>query len=645
MVAVLAVTAHADVVGGTFGAEGDNLTWSYNTDSKELTISGTGAMLEDNAYWVFGGAPWHAYAADITKVVINPGVTQIGDYSFYRCVNLKTISIPSSVTWIRSNAFNGCNSLETPIAIPEGQWEIGEFMFAECYKIPAVTIPNSVEIIERHAFEKCYSMTTLHIPAKVWDIGEYNAFMYCSGLTSVTVDKENANFDSRNDCNALIVTAGRHANTILAIGRNSSIPDDGIYLLGTGLYAGREDLTTAVMPDNVYFGGEYVYADCPNLTTVVLSKRAASIPLYSFSGSSSLRDLYFYNEEDILLPYAYNHVFDNVPTEELTLHVPAALLDRYKEYMSGTGYTFKDIVPLADLSKPVAIDGIYYQLDTEAMTAQVVAKPEGTYAGVVNIPAKVTLEFKTYTVTSVAAKAFAGSNAITAITVDASNAYLDARDGCNAIVDKATNTLLAGCAASTIPASITAIGDGAFAGQTMLTTLSLHSGITAIGADAFAGCTGLTAIECYAETVPAIGAGAFTGVNATFKVFASVMEAYQTALTAFTGITVINFPEKIKTPTIAFVGGKLKFGCETAGVTYYYQIVPSDAAQGDTDGEVEVSAEYTVKVHASKEGWIDSDEATLCFNVKGIKGDVNEDGTVDVEDVVKVVNIILDEDE
>jgi hypothetical protein len=104
-------------------------------------------------------------------------------------------------------------------------------------------------------------------------------------------------------------------------GRNSSIPDDGIYLLGTGLYAGREDLTTAVMPDNVYFGGEYVYADCPNLTTVVLSKRAASIPLYSFSGSSSLRDLYFYNEEDILLPYAYNHVFDNVPTEELTLHV------------------------------------------------------------------------------------------------------------------------------------------------------------------------------------------------------------------------------------------------------------------------------------------------------------------------------------
>jgi hypothetical protein len=119
------------------------------------------------------------------------------------------------------------------------------------------------------------------------------------------------------------------------------------------------------------------------------------------------------------------------------------------------------------------------------------------------------------------------------------------------------------------------------------------------------------------------------------------MEAYQTALTAFTGITVINFPEKIKTPTIAFVGGKLKFGCETAGVTYHYQIVPSDAAQGDTDGEVEVSAEYTVKGHASKEGWIDSDEATLCFNVKGIKGDVNEDGKVNIIVVLAIANYII----
>lgn len=637
--ALLSQTASASVVGGKFGLN-NNLTWSYNTDTKTLTISGTGAVLEENSHWVWGSAPWSEHAADITKVVINSGVTQIGDYSFYECSKLKTISIPSSVTEIREGVFFGCHSLETPIVIPDGQYRIERDMFHECYKLPSVTIPNSVVYIDMEAFSHCYSLTSLHIPASVKEI-DGTAFIYCSGLTSITVAEGNPNFYSTPGLNALIckfadVSYPYKANTILAISRNASIPAGGPWNTGYNLFSGRDDIVTFVVPDNLNMFWQDTFADCPNLTTFVT--HSASFPKGCFMNCTSLTDLYLYYNESLV--NFSDDVFRGIPTENLTLHVPASLVDRYKTNIAPY-YEGITIVPLADLTKPVEIGGIYYQLDPETKTAQVVAKPEGTYAGVLNIPATVSLEFKTYTVTSVAPKAFAGSDGITAITVATGNTYLDARNGCNAIIDKAAKTLLAGCAASTIPTTVTSIGEGAFAGLTTLTSLSLHSGITAIGADAFAGCTGLTAIECYAEKVPMIGDGAFTDVTATMQVLASTKEAYQMALAAYTGITVVNFPEKIKTPTITYGDGKVKFRCETEGVTFHYQITGTATNQKDTGDEVELSPVYQVKVYATKDGWIDSDEVSLPINALSIKGDVNGDGVVNVSDVTMVVNMIL----
>ena len=633
MMTLLPVAVSATVINGTCG---ENVTWSLNTDSKTLTISGSGPMRD--VLW--RGAPWYPQQENIEHVYIADGVTTIGDYIFYECEHMKDIRIPTSITNIGEGAFGGCHNLETPIAIPEGQKVLERDMFSECYKLPQVIIPEGVERIYLGVFWKC-GMQSLHIPASVVELRN-SAVGYNTNLTSITVAEGNELLAAPDGCNALISKQRLYGeywdNTVLAIAKNGRIPSDRTYQAGQYLFAGRTDLTTFVVPDNLAVGGSWgMFADCTNLTTLAFTS-------YGFGhealrNCSSLRDLYMYYDNSI--SFGGDHCLDNVPVNEVTLHVQPQMVEYYEEHY-GTDY-FKAIVPLADLTEPQLIDGVYYMLDADAKTATVVACPEGKdkYTGTITIPARVSLEFKTYDVVGIEPKAFAGCTALTAINVASTNTRLTSPEGSNAIVEKATNTLVAGIATSTIPASVTAIGEGAFYRCTGLTTLTLHKDIASIGKDAFAGCTGLTAIECYAETVPTIGEGAFEGVTAKLTVPKAAVEAYQTALAAFTGLQVINFPEKIKTPTISYVGGKLKFLCETEGVTFHYTVTSAASTQESTGDLVELKPVYQVVVYATKENWIDSDTATFELNAVGQNGDMNGDGVVDIADAVKIVNMVV----
>jgi hypothetical protein len=103
----------------------------------------------------------------------------------------------------------------------------------------------------------------------------------------------------------------------------------------------------------------------------------------------------------------------------------------------------------------------------------------------------------------------------------------------------------------------------------------------------------------------------------------------------------VTAPEKIKTPTISCVGGKLKFSCETEGVTFHYKITAAVTSQEATGDEVELKPVYQVTVYATKADWIDSDEVVANINPLGLKGDVNDDGEVDIADAVKIVNLVV----
>lgn len=130
------------------GKCGENLTWTLN-DEGTLTISGTGHM--DN-YWnneynkeEFARnpqTPWRRLYYDIKKVVIEEGVTSIGENAFFCCSELKTLTLPESVKWIGADAFLSCESL-TEITFPTELLFIGGIeVFRYCDSLKRIYYPE-----------------------------------------------------------------------------------------------------------------------------------------------------------------------------------------------------------------------------------------------------------------------------------------------------------------------------------------------------------------------------------------------------------------------------------------------------------------------------------------------------------------------
>ena len=164
--------------------------------------------------------------------------------------------------------------------------------------------------------------------------------------------------------------------------------------------------------------------------------------------------------------------------------------------------------------KKEVIDGIKYRLNEDKLTAEVIG--DSHYKGDITIPETVIFNKLTYRVESIEEKAFCWDKNITSIIIPNSvtsigecafkgcdltsikvtegNIVYDSRNNCNAIIEKATNTLICGCKNTTIPDSVTSIGDNAFSGIG-LTSIIIPEGITSIGECAIEGCESLTSIE------------------------------------------------------------------------------------------------------------------------------------------------------
>ena len=110
------------------GKCGDNLTWSLDTDTGVLTISGTGDMYSWRSY---SFVPWVSNCSSIKTVVIGDSVTSIGDLAFCNFTSLTSVTIPDSVTSIGNDAFRGCTGL-TSITIPDSVTSIGVQAFSWC---------------------------------------------------------------------------------------------------------------------------------------------------------------------------------------------------------------------------------------------------------------------------------------------------------------------------------------------------------------------------------------------------------------------------------------------------------------------------------------------------------------------------------
>ena len=233
------------------GSCGENVTWTLTADGT-LTISGTGAMTD---YTYDSRSPWYSCRTYIKRVVMQQGVTSIGDHAFWDCSGLTSVTIPDGVTSIGGDAFSGCAAL-TSVTIPGSVTSIGGGAFSGCTSLTSVAIPSSVTEIGGSAFSGCTGLTSVTIPDSVTSIGD-SVFSGCTALTAVTISDGVTAIGGSTFSNCIRLAKVTIPKSVTSIGKNAfyyceSIAD--VYYDGTeedwakiSISEGNEDLLAAAL--------------------------------------------------------------------------------------------------------------------------------------------------------------------------------------------------------------------------------------------------------------------------------------------------------------------------------------------------------------------------------------------------------------
>jgi hypothetical protein len=482
-----------------------------------------------------------------------------------------------TVTGIGGYAFQRGTGL-TSVTIPEGVTGMGGWVFEGCSGLTSVTFPSSVTSIGDEAFAYCLGLTTVTIPNSVTSIG-YKAF------------SQTAWYNSQPDG---LVYAGKVAYKYKGImPENTSISlEEGTLGIAVGAFYECSGLTSVTIPNSVTNIGIGAFYGCDGLTSVTIPNSVTSIGERTFYNCSGLTSVTIPNSVTSIGDEAFSGCSGLTDVFCYAVYVPTTYADVFNNSSISTATlhvpapsltSYRTTAPWSDFKTFVALDG-----ETPPVP-EICATPTIAFAN-----GKLTFACETEGASFVSSLSFEDASLHTSSEVSLAAKY---RISVYAKKDGYANSVVA-----TMDIDLATMGD-------------------------------------------ANGDGQITIIDA-IKIVNVILEATSTEPRSGLGTIVTLDGEtpsahaKCATPTISLANGMLTFTSETEGASFVTSLSFADASLHNSS-EVSLATKYRFSVYAKKDGYANSDVATIDIDL-ATRGDANGDGKITIADAVKVVDVILE---
>ena len=386
------------------------------------------------------------------------------------------------------------------VIIENGVTNIGNFAFFECSNLTSIKIPNSVISIGNSVFDKCSSLISIEIPSSVTSICDLE-FDKCTSLTSIEVNKDNSNYMDDNgvlytkdQTELLRYPAGKTGteyvilNSVTSIGNRafyecSSLTSieisNGVTSIGDFAFSGCTSLEVIQISNNVMSIGREAFYKCSSLTSIKIPNSVTSIGSYAFSKCSSLTSIEISNSVTSIEVGTFSDC-----TSLISIEIPSSVTDINAIALDGCS-SLTNIKVNEDNPMYMENNGILYTKDKTKIIRYPGGKAETEYVILSGT-------------TSIGKYAFSGCSNLISIKIE--NGVTSIEWGAFFCCTSLTRI--------EIPNSVNSINGAAFFKCTSLTSIKIPSSLTNIEEKTFYECTNLTSIKI-PNSVKSIGNYAF----------------------------------------------------------------------------------------------------------------------------------------